>query len=639
MTSRSLSRILTGLLVFPLACTSGGSSGTGTGGSNGTGTGGSTSTGTGGTNATGTGGSNGTGTGGTTATGTGGSNTTTGTGGRATGTGGTVVTGAGGSAGNRGSGGSGASGSAGRGSGGTTGSGGSATTGNGGTAGTADQSVLERNKSSSRDGHFLQPTLTKAMAMAMAPDATFNTNATFTSAVSKGETVAASPVYLDGPNGTGVFFIPTAGGDVVARKEDGTSQWSVSIGTPATGGIGCSSFQTKAPLGILSTPAIDAQSKTIYVAGIVGTAQGVSNQIASAIDITTGKVKSGWPVKVDTLASFDPTLHNQRSALSVVNGILYIAYAGYVGDCGNYHGRVVSIDTSNPTTAGQWAAGDMGDGIWASGGLASDGTSVFAATGNQTPLDGTFTTHTDSESVVRITGMGTKADSFSPSADWANFDHTDADLGSTNPMVITVPGATPSKLVVSIAKGGNGYLLDAGKLAGTALATFSLAGASAMQPVNGAPASYRTSMGTYVVMSSSGAAGCPGGKTGNQVMAVRITPSPLSASVAWCAPIGSSTNPIATTTDGTSDAIVWYSSSGKLMGVDGDTGATIYSSSDACSNVPHWSSPIAVKGRIVVAGNGHLCAWGIPGALSQAVQPTNAKRHKRTIASAAHTNG
>ncbi len=216
-------------------------------------------------------------------------------------------------------------------------------------------------------------------------------------------------------------------------------------------------------------------------------------------------------------------------------------------------------------------------------------------------------------------------------------------------MVITVPGATPSKLVVAIAKGGNGYLLDAAQLRGSAsgsaaggqLATFSLASGSGMN-IYGAPASYKTAMGTYVVMSSASATGCPGGGTGKQLMSVRITASPLAASVVWCVSMGSATatNPIATSTDGTSDAIVWFSNGGKLMGVDGDTGSTIYNSTNTCSGVPKWSSPIAVKGRIIVGANGRLCAWGIPGSLSQAPQPAAAKhRNKRTIASAPHTQG
>ena len=351
----------------------------------------------------------------------------------------------------------------------------------------------------------------------------------------------------------------------------------------------------------------------------------MTGQIASAIDITTGKVKTGWPVNVHTLASFDPTIQNQRSALSLVNGILYIAYAGYVGDCGSYHGRVVALDTTDPTKVGQWMTGDMGGGIWASGGMAADGNNLYVATGNYVPLQSAPATHTDSEEVLRITGMGTKADYFYPS-DWASFDKGDGDVGAANPVVITVPGATPSKLVVAIAKGGNGYLLDASMLRGSTnssamggeLADFTLANGGNGMSIYGAPAAYRTAMGTYVVMSSASATGCPGGGTGRQMMAVKITPSPLSAKVAWCASMGSATNPIATTTDGTSDAIVWFANSGKLVGVDGDTGASLYTSSNSCASVPKWSSPIAVKGRIVVAGNGRFCAWGLPDALTQA---------------------
>ena len=203
--------------------------------------------------------------------------------------------------------------------------------------------------------------------------------------------------------------------------------WTRNIGAPATGSIGCSSFATTPPLGILSTPAIDAQSRTIYVAGITGNASGVTAQIASAINADDGTVKSGWPVNVSTAASFDPKIHNQRSALSLVNGILYVPYGSYNGDCGSYNGRVVAINTANPTMVGQWQASDMGDGIWASGGLASDGNGVFAATGNTHPF-GTVATHGDSEQVTRITGMGTKADYFYPTT-WASMDKGDVRPG------------------------------------------------------------------------------------------------------------------------------------------------------------------------------------------------------------------
>jgi len=48
---------------------------------------------------------------------------------------------------------------------------------------------------------------------------------------------------------------------------------------------------------------------------------------------------------------------------------------------------------------------------------------------------------------------------------------------------------------------------------------------------------------------------------------------------------------------------------GRLVGLNGDTGSPLYTSGNNCSGVQQWTSPIAVKGRIVVGGNGHLCSW------------------------------
>ena len=48
---------------------------------------------------------------------------------------------------------------------------------------------------------------------------------------------------------------------------------------------------------------------------------------------------------------------------------------------------------------------------------------------------------------------------------------------------------------------------------------------------------------------------------------------------------------------------------GKLIGVDGDTGASVFTSSNTCTASSTGPRPIAVNGRIVVAGDGHLCSW------------------------------
>ena len=61
---------------------------------------------------------------------------------------------------------------------------------------------------------------------------------------------------------------------------------------------------------------------------------------------------------------------------------------------------------------GGWATGGQGEGIWAAAGMASDGNGVFASTGNRTGGGGTRTW--TAKTVVRITGLGTRADSVLP---------------------------------------------------------------------------------------------------------------------------------------------------------------------------------------------------------------------------------
>jgi hypothetical protein len=475
------------------------------------------------------------------------------------------------------------------------------------------QAVLERNKHPSRDGVFVQPTLTKAKAATMTLDVAFlpNLNA---STVTGGNNVWASPLYLpNGPSGKGAFFAVTTGNDVYALDETtGVTVWTHNIGSsPTANGVSCGNIH---PLGILSTPVIDAASRTIYVAGAIGTTS-ISDHQVHALSIDDGSEKSGWPVSVSTVTSggmaFMPPPQNQRSALSLVGGKVYVAYGGHVGDCGPYHGWVIGVDAKDPTMKGGWATGGQGEGIWAAGGMASDGTGVFALTGNNTAG---VTTHLDSEEAVRITGLGTLADSFYASS-WKTMDGSDADLGASNPVYFEVPGATPSKILAVVSKDGHLYLIDAAHLGGMGGQKVDFKVANGTMSIHTAVASYVTAKGRYVVFGTDGGAVCPGAGNGGQaVVSVLIPPgAPPAPQVAWCAPLaGSTTGPISTTTDGTNEVVVWYMNGGKLNGVDGDTGAAIFTSGDSCSGVRQWTSPIAVNGRIVVTGDTHLCSWSAP---------------------------
>jgi len=475
------------------------------------------------------------------------------------------------------------------------------------TDGTTSASVLERNNHPSRDGAFVQPALTHAAAAAMAPDTAFQ--ATFTGSM------WASPLFFDnGPGGKGIFIAVTTGNDVIALDETtGATVWTRNIGTPAAGsGAGCGNIN---PLGILSTPVIDPATRTIYVAGAIGGSAGITSHVAVALSIDDGTIKAGWPVDISTKLGFDPKPHNQRSALSLVKGILYVPYGGHIGDCGAYHGRVVAINTADPTMVTGWATGGQGEAIWAAGGLASDGTSVFAITGNRTSGSGA---HADSEEVVRLSGMATLDKStpknfFFPTT-WQTMDGTDADFGANSPVYIKVPGAMPSALLMALAKDGHFYLLDPTNLGGadgsTPLANLMVSNGA--MSIHTTPAAYTSTQGVHVIFSTDTGAQCPGGGGGEVVMSVSVPAgAPPVPQAAWCQPItGGPAAPIATTTDGTSNPVVWVMSGSTLMGFDGDTGAVIFAGgSGTCSGIRKWTSPIAVKGRTVVGGDGHLCSW------------------------------
>ncbi len=484
----------------------------------------------------------------------------------------------------------------------------------------ADESVLERGKRATRDAVYLQPTLTKAAAAKMSLDATFKATVT--------GNVYAQPLYVqDGPGGKGVFYVVTESNDVRALSEaDGTTIWSKSVGTAAgQTGAGCGNI---APLGITGTPVIDHATRTLYLDAAVGTATTISRHEIHALSIDDGTERAGFPFDTAGIAAngstFDPKLQNQRSALLLVGGTLYVTYGGHYGDCGNYHGWVLGIPTAAPSMTKGFATAARGGGMWSPGGPSSDGTDVFAATGN------TFgaTTWSQGEAVLRFhagpTFANATTDWFTPS-NWKALDAGDVDLGGSGPVLFDLPGATPSALVLAGGKNGVAYLLNRSNLGGfgtgngttgEGLASAKVANA---ELINSATV-YRTASGTFAAfhIDSGTAAGCPAGQSGDLVGVKIGVGAPPTLSVAWCAASAGQGSPIATTTSGvpaSSDVVVWTDGaegSKRLHGFDGETGAVVFAgggATDVMGNVRRFTVPIAVHGRLFVAGDGALYAF------------------------------
>jgi len=505
------------------------------------------------------------------------------------------------------------------------GGGGSAPPATGGSAGGsngANASVLERNNHANRDGHFLQPGLTKEAVSRLALDTGFAP--TF-----KG-VVAGTPLYHEDGAGKGTFIVVTTGNDVFAFDgTTGVQLWTKNLGTPASksGVNGCDGSN---PLGVISTPVIDGATGTLYIAGATGDAAGITAHLVWALSVRDGAPVAGYPVNVSQALAFEAKNHNQRGALSKVGPIVYVPYGGHSGDCAvDLRGRVVAIDTSvSPPKVGGWQTAGQGEAIWAPAGMASAGEGVFAVTGNR--LGGTGD-HTDSEEVIHVHGMGTvdkapgSKDAYFP-ADWKTKDQRDFDLGAVNPVLMDLPGSTGPALILT-SKDGTGFIFDSADLGKGPLVTFDVS----MQGMNvrAVPTAYHAGVTAFYTLAVEGAwVGCPGGvSNGAVVMAFALTPgSPVQPTVTWCkayslVPKGGDEGKmwggpaapglISTTSDGAQDAVVWYMDGGnQLMGLDGATGSVLYKgAANACGSVRKWTSPIAVKGHIVVAADGKLCSW------------------------------
>jgi hypothetical protein len=634
--------ILSLFLILPLtACGSGGSDKAGTGGT-GTGSGatGGSNPGTGGSGATA---GKGSGTGGSTGgSGVGGSSGGTGgsTGGTGGGTGGSAmggssgkaggVGGAGGSTG--GAGGSGATGGTTGGAGGAMGGssamGGSAgsgmggsSAGGGGTSGTnADyQGVLQHHGDAVRDGLYIDAAFTSDAAKNVAVDSSFA--GTFTS-----DKVYAQPLYLVGAGGKpDQVFVFTDGNKAYGfDATTGMQTWNKSFGTALTANP-CGSFGDNGGFGITGTPVIDPASRTIYFVS-ASSDGGSTKHSAHAINADTGAELMGWPIEMGTAAksgstTFDSSVQKQRAALVLLNGKVYIGFGGHVGDCGGYHGWVVGIDTGTQAVT-SWVTRAYGGAVWGSSGLASDGTSLYFATGNSKAKssDGPNSSSGDgggmwgdSETVYKFPGSlmppatSATTDFFLP-MNWVALDDADQDMGGTSPILMDVAGATPSKLIVSLGKDGNAYLLDRTNLGGMDATPLAKLKVSGSQIIN-AMAGYHTATASYVVFKGGGS-GCPMGQSGGLTAFKINAASPPTLSMAWCGGTTSTGSPSVTSTDVSgANTIVWVvGNDNKLHGLDGDTGKSVVDVATTLGSVATIQVPIVAKGRIFVASSAQVYA-------------------------------
>jgi len=459
--------------------------------------------------------------------------------------------------------------------------------------------VTQKNNNPSRDGLYIDPAFTPGNAANLVRDLNFNGTIV--------GNVHAQPLYIEaGPNGPMIIAVTASNNIYALNASTGAVIWQrTDIGPSVTSGLPCGNVS---PVGTLGTPVVDLASRSLFFDALVDGA--TKKHFIYALNVDTGATNAGWPVDVNATAMYNGILFSSlvqedRGALALVNGIVYVPYSGYFGDCGSYHGWVVGVQINNPSTGVMaWATTAVKGGIWGHSGVASDGTNMFVITGNTSGTGGVWG---GGEAIIRLQAgpfwSGQPTDYWAPT-NWFSLDNGDTDLGGVSAMLIDVPGANPSQLVLAIGKDSNAYLLNRNNLGGI---TAPVAQLSVGFAIGQSSATYTTSQGTYFVF-----------RAGSTLKAYKITPtSPPTIVFAWSVTQTGQGSPWVTTTDGTNNAIVWVvQGDQRLHGYNGDTGAVVYAgggTNELMTGTRKWNTGIVARASIYVANDNRVYAFRIPG--------------------------
>lgn len=455
--------------------------------------------------------------------------------------------------------------------------------------------------------------------------------------------IYGQPLYV--PNVTvggaahNVVFVATEHDGVYAFDADGKTTsplWQRSFLDPANGVTTVQSstdfpdaYEDIAPeIGITSTPVIDATAGTMYV--VAKTKEnGKYVQRLHALDITTGAEKSGSPVVIQATMKgggvvndgngnivFDPHIGNQRCALLLLNGTVYIAFASHA-DYDPFLGWILGYDATTlqqnvvfaPTPDG------AGGGIWNSGdGPAADAAgNIFVAVSN-----GDYNAYSGGrdygDSALKLTpssGTLKVQDWFTP-FDFQQLNDLDHDLGSGGAILLPDQSSGPAHLMVAGGKGGLLYVINRDNMGHNHVAdnnqivqTITLTG-----PLFAVPAAWKSNLyvqalkgplqcytnngGTFTLTSNSGQTfGYPGSSPA-------VSSSGDSNGIVW-----------------TLDATAWDNGPAVLHAYDAtDCSKELYSSAqngtrDAAGTAVKFIVPTIANGKVYVSGSHTLTVYGL----------------------------
>lgn len=299
-----------------------------------------------------------------------------------------------------------------------------------------------------------------------------------------------------------VIFVATENDSVYAFDADSSSctlLWDANLLDPAHGGtagetsvpsgitdylVGNNQPDIAPEIGVTGTPVIDPVTRTLYVVSKSVVPSGPTfYQRLHALDLFTGKEKFSGPVNITatypgtgdggTTTTFDARSENQRAALVLFRGVVYIAWGAHE-DTPPYYGWVIGYTANNLSQVSVFNDTPNAGygGIWMSGGApAVDAAgNLYMITGNGA-FDATSASAPQNDygdSFLKLS-LGLKVAQYFTPSDQASDQANDGDFGSGGAVILAnLPpnGSNPRHLVFGGGKDGALYVLDGDNLGG-----------------------------------------------------------------------------------------------------------------------------------------------------------------------------
>ncbi len=463
--------------------------------------------------------------------------------------------------------------------------------------------------------------------------------------------VAAQPLYVPNLKVNGalhnVVFIATEHDSVFAFDADlgGTPLWQASLLDTAHGAAagatsdsssnsGC--YTVNGEYGITGTPVIDSTTGTLYVVSDTYE-NNYPLQRLHALDITTGAEKFGGPTVINAstagtgngssngILNFDPKWELQRPGLLLVNGTVYVGFAGHC-DLSNYHGWFLAYSAATLAQTSVFLASPNGtdSGIWMGAGapavdVENNATRIFITTGNGT-FDATAPYLTNSmdygDSILRIDGSnGIKVeDVFAPS-NQATLSTTDKDLGATNPLILPDQAGAHPHLLFEGSKGGVLFLLDR-----DSLGEYSTTTNQVVQEIDGqagssygSPAYWNGNVYLWPAVDHLKQFSLTNGLLSSTPVAVSSQVTTVAFGVGSSPSISANgnTNPIVWTVDSSQTPQVLYAHDATNV-ANNLWNSAANSTQNSAGNPVKFAVPTVVNGKVYVGSVGSVMVYGLP---------------------------